>query len=324
MRTILIQLVFCLGIGFVGAQNITTAEYFFDSDPGIGNGILLTVTSNSGTLSQSFNIDVSGLSNGFHSLYIRTLNNEANWSLYDRSTFYIAAFNSGQNIVAAEYFYDTDNGIGTGTLLDVDPEATSITQNFAIPTTGLDEGFYSLYIRTQLEDGSWSLYDRQIIFVKATNSPPEQVVSAEYFIDSDPGIGMGIALSITGSNQVITFDTDGLSEGEHLFCVRVQNSNGDWSLYDCEIFNIDNSLGLEDSLYKSVLVKPNPFINSIIFEVNRPIVFQKISIYDITGKEVYTTKNNLRQINLDNLESGTYILHLFSENEKATFKIIKK
>tara|TARA_R110002111_G_scaffold234473_3_gene295560 strand:- start:3171 stop:3473 length:303 start_codon:yes stop_codon:yes gene_type:complete len=83
-------------------------------------------------------------------------------------------------------------------------------------------------------------------------------------------------------------------------------------------------LAISDSLNKSAQVYPNPFTNTISLETFRPVVFQKISVYDLTDKYVYITKNDLKKIDLENLEAGTYILSLLTENEKATFKIIKK
>ena len=320
------QLFLCLLVAHayvVIGQSIDSAEYFFDTDPGVGNGTSLSVNANSGALTQSFTVDISSLSNGFHDLYIRTFNNSSNWSLYDRSTFYISSINSGQNIINAEYFYDIDNGVGTGTNLDVDPETSSISQQFAIPTTGLDEGFHILYIRTQIADGTSSLYDKQVIYIKDFDNTPSAITGAEYFIDSDPGIGMGEAISITGSPQVINFDSTGLADGDHLFCIRVQNADGTWSLFDCELFNIDNSLGLNESLFQAISLSPMPFNSVVNISADRGIEFQAIKVYDMSGKTVYTSAFDTRQINLSQLEQGVYILALETNDRKATFKIVK-
>lgn len=313
-----------INIWLVSGQSITSAEYFFDSDPGVGGGTILAVNANSGQLTQTYSINVSGLTDGFHDLYIRTFNISSNWSLYDRSTFYISSINSGQNIINAEYFFNTDTGVGTGTDLDVDPETSTISQQFAIPTTGLSEGFHSLYIRTQVADGTWSLYDRQIIYIKDFNNVPSAVTDGEYFIDSDPGVGSGVPISITGSPQVINFDTTGLSNGDHLFCIRVQNTEGIWSFLDCGLFNIDNSLSNDDSLYDSVKLSPTPFKTELRIDYETSTVFQKIKVYDMIGKEVFTSSDNLRVLNLANLDGGTYILLLETENQKASYKIIKE
>lgn len=312
-----------LCVAFSFSQSINSAEYFFDTDPGIGNGMSLPTDANTGELSQTYMIDISSLSNGFHDLYIRTSNNENNWSHYDRSTFYISTFNTGQNIVAAEYFYDIDEGVGEGETLDVNPEIPNISQSFLIPTTGLLEGFHSLYIRTQLADGSWGLYDRQIIYIKEFANATSQVVSAEYYIDEDPGVGLGESLSITSPSQVISFDTVGLAEGDHLFCIRVQNADLSWSLYDCEIFTI-GILSVEDSLFQSTTISPNPFVNEVKINSSKQLDIKLITVYDITGKKVYSSSENLSKVNLSSLENGIYIMHIKTETQNASFKIIKQ
>lgn len=322
MRYIL--LIYLSLIGFWGyAQSITAAEYFFDdNDLGIGNNTALSVNSNTGTLVQSYLIPTTGLSDGFHSLYIRTYDpsGSGKWSHYDRSIFYVGTVQADQDIVSARYFFNGNAPVG----LTIDTPASSVSQSYSITTAGLSEGFHSLYIETQAADGTWSLYDRQVIYVKDFNEIPSEVVSGEYFVDEDMGFGNNTPLGITMSTQVISFDTTGLSEGDHLFCVRVLNDDGTWSLNDCEIFTIDSSLGIEDSLYKSVKVNPNPFSSTISLDVSRAIVFQKISVIDIAGREVYSSTENLRYVNLEYLESGTYILSLSTETEKATFKIVKQ
>lgn len=322
MRYIL--LIYLSLVGFLGnAQSITAAEYFFDdNDLGFGNNTMLSVDSNTGTLVQSYLIPTTGLSDGFHSLYIRTYNpsDSGKWSHYDKSIFYVGTIQINQDIVAARYFFDGNAPVG----LTIDAAAPSISQSYSITTDGLSEGFHSLYIETQTADGTWSLYDRQVIYVKDFNEIPSEVVSAEYFVDEDMGFGNNTPLGVTTPTQVISFDTTGLSEGDHLFCVRVLNDDGTWSLNDCEIFTIDPSLDIDDSLYRSVKVNPNPFSSTINLDVSRAIVFQKISVIDIAGREVYSSTENLRYVNLEHLESGTYILSLSTETEKGTYKIIKQ
>lgn len=310
--------------GFCYAQSIDSAEYFFDTDPGVGNGNSLSVDPNTGEVSQTYMIDISTLSNGFHDLYIRTFNDDNNWSLYDRSNFYIAELNSGQNVIAAEYFYDMDDGVGTGEPLVIDTQNPNVTQSLMIPTTGLDEGFHDLYIRTQIADGTWSLYDRQVIYISEFSNMTSNVINAEYYIDTDPGVGAGEPVNITSSPQVITFDTDGLSEGDHLFCVRVQNEDGVWSFYSCEIFTIDSSLSIEDSLYKSTTIFPNPFVDNVEISTIYSNEFKIILVFDLTGKVVFESANNLNKISLGHLNQGTYILKLITNKSEANFKIVKR
>ncbi len=321
MKRVLILLLF-LGHYFASAQSITTAEYFYDTDPGVGNGTLLNVDTNSGHLLQSFTIATTGLSEGFHSLYIRTKNEEGNWGLYERSSLYIATFNTGLAISAAEYFFDSDPGVGNGTIIGVETNSGQLTQSYSIATTGLSEGFHSFYIRT-LAGEKWSLYDRAIIYIKDFETSSE-IVSAEYFIDSDPGNGNGTSVNIESQTQLINVDSNGLAEGEHLFYIRVLNDIGMWSFYDSAIFTIDGKLGVENSLFKTTTISPNPFVNGLLIDLKGNSVIENIQIYDFNGRTVFLSNDDLKQVNLKFLNSGLYILQIQSENQFASFKIIKE
>ena len=66
-------------------QNITLFEYFFDTDPGFGNGTIVTVTGTTNLVNYMFTADISSLSdNMMHTLYVRALDA---WSLTNVSTF---------------------------------------------------------------------------------------------------------------------------------------------------------------------------------------------------------------------------------------------
>ncbi|BAO76881.1 T9SS type A sorting domain-containing protein [Winogradskyella sp. PG-2] len=302
---------------FPTGQDIVAARYFIDS----GNPLDLTVNPTANQITETYSIPIGSLSEGFHDLYIQTQDTDGTWSLYDRKVFYVSAFPSGEDIVAARYFFNNETPIN----LPIDTSAPNISQSYSLATTGLDEGFHNFYIQAQDTDGTWSLYDSQVIYIGAFDEVPSDVISAEYFIDEDLGIGNNTNFSITNPSQMISVNTSGLAIGSHLFCVRVQNMDGSWSLYDCEIFIIDPDLGDIDNLFNSASINPNPFVSSIELEISKQVVIENISIYDMTGKVVYNTTNDLRHINLDHLQSGIYILSLSTtEGENASFKIVKQ
>ncbi len=308
------------------ASNISNVEYFFNTDPGVGNGIDLTVNSNTGELTQTFIIPTGGLSEGFNSLYIRTYNSASNWGLYDRQLFYLKSFDMF-TITAAEYFFNTDPGVGNGTALTVDTNTGQLTQTFSIPTTSLGEGFHSFYLRTQDNADNWSLYDRQIIYIKDFDLSPDEVNAAEYFIDNDPGVGNGTSIIFGNpslSTQTLNIDSTGLSDGDHIFYVRVQDTNGDWSIYDSASFVIDSSLGLENSLFKLIKLYPNPFASELSIDIPYNSKIIKTEIYNNIGQTVYQSKENFKTIELSHLKSGIYILNLKTDIGSASFKIIKQ
>jgi hypothetical protein len=110
---ILILAVFSM---FVYGQQITQIEYFFDTDPGQGNGIAFTVTPDD-SADLNLMVPVSGLSAGTHKLYYRFLNSGYVFGLPQYRVFRIidSGGPNSKKIIAGEYFIDTDPGFGNGT-----------------------------------------------------------------------------------------------------------------------------------------------------------------------------------------------------------------
>lgn len=232
--------------GWASAQSIGTVEYFIDGpDPGVGNGNALSVNTNSGDFTQSFTIPTTGLGEGFHSLYLRSQTTTGQWSLYDRKVFFITAISDiSQNISSVEYFFDSDPGPGNGTPISLESNTGELTQSLAVPTSGLSTGFHSFYIRSQNSDGTWSLYNRTIIYISEVSDENGAITAAEYFFDGpDPGVGNGTALDVdqnTGTlTQSFALPTDGLTAGSHTVYIRVRTEDGVWSQYDSATFTVD-------------------------------------------------------------------------------------
>ena len=98
---------------------------------------------------------VSGLSEGFHALFVRFQDDNNNWSLYEGRTFYIQPEIETQppaTLVAMEYFIGTDPGVDNGIAIDI-AESDTIDQVFDINLTDIVEGSYSFFIRFKDEIG---------------------------------------------------------------------------------------------------------------------------------------------------------------------------
>tara|TARA_B100001146_G_scaffold225122_2_gene246689 strand:- start:18880 stop:19584 length:705 start_codon:yes stop_codon:yes gene_type:complete len=231
--------------------------------------------------------------------------------------------NQAQNLATAEYFFNNDPGIGNGIALSLDTNSGQLTQSFSINTSSLSNGFNSLYIRIQDSNGSWSLYDRALFYINEFSFLPADIIIAEYFIDNDPGVGNGISINISSNPQTLSIDTEGISEGMHQFCIRIQNENGIWSLYECENFEI-GSFSIQDILLDQIFITPNPFDDQI--QINSPmsLVGQNAEIFTVNGQHVMKTlvdSNNI--IFCEGLESGVYILKVTFSDKTKSFKIIK-
>ncbi|RYD82590.1 MAG: hypothetical protein EOP53_03285, partial [Sphingobacteriales bacterium] len=190
-------------------QNIIAAESFIDTDPGIGAATVVPVTAGLNISNAAASINVTGLSNGFHRLFLRTKNAEARWSiteskdfLYDFNPVYQAAA-MAQNITAAEYFIDNDPGFGAGTSIAFTAATEINNAPVQINTAGLTNGVHRLYIRTKSAEDRWSVSNIKDFIVDFDFAYPpipaalQNIVAAEYFLNTDPGQGNGTPISLT-------------------------------------------------------------------------------------------------------------------------------
>jgi hypothetical protein len=226
----------------VNLSNIISAEYFVDTDPGVGNGIALAVTSAGDSAEYNSTINTIGLSAGVHRVYVRALSAMGQWSLTELRSFTIASSNLS-SIVAAEYFYDTDPGVGNGTAVSFTTTNDSVEYAGGISTTGLSSGQHYLYVRTKDANGRWSLTERKTIQItNSGSSGNSSIASAEYFFDTDPGVGNGFPLTVTNSGDSAFYNGNitisGIGSGLHYVYVRAKGQNGAWSLTDSASINV--------------------------------------------------------------------------------------
>ncbi len=226
------------------SQTLLRGEYFFNTDPGIGNATPITLAVNSGNLVFTSTIPTGALSSGFHQVGIRVKETGGRWSHLEVRGFYItAATSNSANIAAAEYFFDTDPGHGTGTSISVTAGATT---NFtvSIPAASLAAGFHFLVIRTKGADGKWGLFEGRGFYITNSTSNVPNLTAAEYFFDTDPGQGNGTSIPITpgaNANFIATIPTASLAPGFHFVVIRTKGIDGRWGIFESRGFYITSS-----------------------------------------------------------------------------------
>jgi hypothetical protein len=151
-----------------------------------------------------------------------------------------------QNIVQGEYFIDTDLGFGNNTLVNFTPAADGAFQ-LSVTVSSYPPGYHKLYFRTKDSDGKWSLTSGRNIEVLASEAKTS-IVKGEYFIDTDPGFGMGMPITITSPDSILLQNfsavATGLSEGYHKLYGRFEDNLGRWSLTlrrNIEVFKSDTN-----------------------------------------------------------------------------------
>jgi Secretion system C-terminal sorting domain len=237
------------------AVNIVQQEYFFDTDPGFGNGINITPNPNALIVSGTYAFNIAGLSNGVHRVYVRSKDANGKWSLTQVNDFtidynpaYPTAPPAAVNMAAQEYFIDTDPGFGNATPISTATGLQNVSGTYNVNVSGLAAGIHRIYFRTRDVNGKWSLTAVSQFTVDADPAYPTaptaatNIIAAEYFIDTDLGFGnctaipLSQALDVTISNTPI--NVSGLSVGQHKLYVRTRTATK-WSLTNVTSFNVE-------------------------------------------------------------------------------------
>ncbi len=233
----------------VDLQLIDTLEYFFDSDPGYGQGIIIdppAFTTNNTVVLNDFTLTADTLSTGFHVLFMRAKAVGGAWGIPESRVIYIDQSSAAeiQVIDTLEYFFDNDPGYGQGIVINSFTPGTNISLPDEVLTSDtLAFGFHVLYMRGKAAGGAWGMPESRVVFLDQNDAGAVVLVDTlEYFFDIDPGYGLGIPIEV-GANNVVSFDSmltaDTLSLGFHILGMRAKAANGPWGTTESRTIYVD-------------------------------------------------------------------------------------
>jgi hypothetical protein len=242
------RIILCMVLLWMGhalwAQTFSRGEYFIDTDPGVGLATAFNMPGSGDAVDANLNIPVGALSPGFHLLGIRLLEPNGHWGTYELRSFIVSTTQpDAPNITGAEYFIDTDPGVGKGSPLNVGSAGAEVNFQANIPSAGLSLGFHLLGIRLKGADGRWGPYELRTFLVDVAQADAGNITAAEYFIDVDPGQGKGTSIPVGPPGSQVSFvaniPVQGLSEGMHLLGTRTRDANNKWGPYETRLFYIE-------------------------------------------------------------------------------------
>jgi len=220
---------------------ITAAEYFFDTDPGVGLATPLAITPDSQVIIFE-DVSGAGLSPGLHTLYLRMKDSHEIWSQAKGREFRIY---HGPDLTEAEFFLDDDPGPGNGQPIDfADSDEFILFNEVALPPVA--PGLHRFYLRCRTTDGFWS-QSRAVPLRVKPESPTgtEFVAAAEAYFDTDPGAGNGVVMYAEDGSFDELEETayrnvraDTLTLGQHIVYARVRSATGIWSFIAADTVNI--------------------------------------------------------------------------------------
>ena len=84
----------------------------------------------------------------------------------------------------------------------------------------------------------------------------------------------------------------------------------------------NNSTGINNPMSKDITIYPNPVLDKLFFSTKEEI--QKVEIFTLTGQKIYHSERNISNLDVSHLDSGNYLLKLFTSEGIVSKLIIKK
>lgn len=288
--TYIMALLLLAGLGQAQNKYVATGEWYWDSDPGTGNGTPITAVDGNfndaieAVMESSTNIPALGV----HTFNIRVQDPNGSWG--PNFTTVIDSWESTVtaqdfNVSMAEFFWDTDPGEGSGTPMlatdgNFDEAVEAIMANSANIPASL--GPHVLYVRAQEDEGVWGPTFATVVDVWANVSTARSsfVKSAEYFFDNDPGPGNATPILAQDGNfnQTIEAIIGGgipapVVQGVHVLYIRPMDEEDDWGPTFGIVVNMDTTLGAPP--FTTVMTGPD-----------------EICDHDLSDDHVYTATQN--------------------------------
>jgi hypothetical protein len=131
-----------------------------------------------------------------------------------------------------EFFFDQDPGLGAGTEVILEENQRSVS--IPVPTESMAPGVHRLHFRARDADGVWGLTSSVAFRITAADDPVVALpVKIEYFLSSDPGVGMGHEVDLELDQRGLPVEVSEmatLSPGVHRLHFRTLDELGRWGL----------------------------------------------------------------------------------------------
>lgn len=236
--------------------HVQAGEYFWDDDPGEGNGSPLLAFDGDfdGALEEAMAVD-NTITPGAHRLFVRMKGADEHWSATFTQVVHIdiPIVARSINLLQGEFFFDGDPGEGNATpLLAFDGDWNGALEQGMASSSSLEEGGHVLYVRVRGGDGGWSNEYKTIVHVG-----PElaarlvSIQAAEYFWGDDPGEGAGLPMlafdgDFNGALEQAEIASNGATLGDNLLSVRKRGADGSWSMAFRSVVHVAPPIALRD------------------------------------------------------------------------------
>jgi hypothetical protein len=327
--------------------SIVSGEYFIDTDPGFGSATPITVTTPDSAILQNFTALAAGLSEGYHKLYGRLLDNEGKWGLTFRRNFEVYKSDTNK-VMKAEYFFTTDLGFGNcATVAFVNPSADgSFTIN--IPRNTIPPGADTLFIRVQDDiETRWSITQwingitgalpltlfnfsltKQNTTARLNWETANEINTAYFNVQrSSDGVNFAAVGKVAAKpgnslqNQYsYADDISNLKAGKVYYRLQMTDNDGKFT-YSKIIYITINADG------KLITIYPNPAHNYFVIGnyENMDVSNASAVVRDMTGRTLISQRFNHttdQKVNITTLSKGVYMVSIITPGYVYTQKLL--
>jgi hypothetical protein len=325
---------------------IVQAEYFWDTDPGVGNGsALLAFDGNfNQALESVFENNASLPNQGDHLLQVRVKAQDGVWGPTFKRVFRLTPNNNTNfevKITQAEFFWDNDPGVGNGTAIiafdgnfDEALETVSNTSSVTIAS-----GLHLLNVRTKANDNQWGLVYRKVVGVNiafnqkvllqspanlATNvstaptlvwNQLNQIQNYEFQVSLSPSFETLVTSGFT--TNAMTVGIQNLATSTVYYWRVRANENGNVSLWsDTWSFTTSNTLSLSEAeMLTQIVVYPVPTVKELKVQYASALGELNYEIHDTLGRSILKGTLLNQTIEVESLAEGTYVITLITNTD---------
>ena len=320
-----------LFMGTAAAQRVDNAEYFWDTDPGAGNATPMSALDGAyDSAFESIFLETSNLPGlGARTLGIRVKDEDGNWGPTFTTIIQIepSVVTAPEiSVTQAEFFWDADPGEGGGTpMIAFDGDFNSALEAIAMETSALPgEGVHVLHVRAMDANGAWSLPFSVVVEVLGgvVTFPEVRVTAAEYYVNDDPGSGLGTPMLALDNNFDAAFEAikgggipAPVAAGVNVLWLRARDANQAWGPSFGIVVNIDTTItgtvGLSETEPIAMRLAPNPATAEAGFTItfNQLVPDALIRVLDGAGRTVFerrALKERRVEVDLRGAAPGVY------------------
>ena len=216
-----------LGLALKATPQVVKAEYFFDNAAvAYGQGISLTVPSNTGAVQITAELPVIGLSPGFHQVFFRIKDAVKGWSTLTPITF--LRLNPVEMFAGFRYGFDVQTDANTWTYQAFPSPSTNVSLDIDIPLASLSPGFHQIIFRVKDAAREWSQLTPKT-FLKL--NPHEMIAGFRYCFDAgtEAWIYRAFPSPSADVSQNVELDLGTLPKGIHYVQAMAKTVGGEWT-----------------------------------------------------------------------------------------------